>query len=85
MECAGRVYNAVYDLQGSQVLLHLEFVVKRSQCEISVQVKVTPLQRRTQVRFWIQFKIPTEYVKLMPRLPENAKIKIPQVGTYFTL
>ena len=45
----------------------------------------TPLQRRTQVRFWIQFKIPTEYDKLMPRLPENAKIKIPQVGTYFTL
>ena len=45
----------------------------------------TLLQRRTQVRFWIQFKIPTEYDKLMPRLPENAKIKIPQVGTYFTL
>ena len=35
----------------------------------------------TQVRFWIQFKIPTEYVRLMPRLPENVKIKIPQVGS----
>ena len=45
----------------------------------------TPLQYRTQVRFWIPLKISAEYDYMMPRLPENAKIKIPQVGTYFTL
>ena len=45
----------------------------------------TLLQYPTQVRFWIHLKIPTEYDYRMPRLPENEKIKIPQVGTHFTL
>ena len=45
----------------------------------------TPHQYPTQVRFGIPFKIPAEYDYMMPRLSENAKIKIPQVGTYFTL
>ena len=45
----------------------------------------TPLWNRTQVRFWIPVKIPTEYDYLIPRLPENAKIKILYVGSYFIL
>ena len=45
----------------------------------------TPIQYPTQVRFWIHLKISTEYHNRIPILSENAKIKIPQVGTYFTL
>ena len=45
----------------------------------------TPHQYQTQVRFWIPLEIPTDHDYMMPRLPENAKIKIPQVGSYFTL
>ena len=43
----------------------------------------TLLQKPTQVRFWIylKIKIPKEYDYRMPRLPENKKIKIPQVGS----
>ena len=40
----------------------------------------TPHQYPTQVRFGIPFKIPPEYDYMMPRPPENTKIKIPQVG-----
>ena len=42
----------------------------------------------TQGRFWIPVKIPAEwaeYVSLMPKLPENAKIKIIYGGTYFSI
>ena len=49
------------------------------------RVTHTPHQYQTQVRFWLQLKIPTDYDYMMPRLPENAKIKIPLVGTYSTL
>ena len=45
------------------------------------EVHGTLLQKPTQVRFWIHLKIPTEYDYRMPRLPENQKIKIPQVGS----
>ena len=48
-------------------------------------VAFTPHQYQTQVRFWIPLEIPTDHDYMMPRLPENGKIKIPQVGTYFTL
>ena len=41
----------------------------------------TPLQKRTQVRFWIPVQIPIDYDYMMPRLPENQKVKIPQVGS----
>ena len=44
-------------------------------------VIVTLLQKPTQVRFCIHLKILTEYNYRMPRLPENQKIKIPQVGS----
>ena len=36
----------------------------------------SPLQKGTQVEFYIPIKFPAEHVSLMPRLPENAKIKI---------
>ena len=36
----------------------------------------TLLQSGTQVWFWIPVKIPAEYDSVMPRPPENAKIKI---------
>ena len=45
----------------------------------------TLLWKGTQVWFEIPAEIPAEYDYMMPRLPENAKIKIPQVGSYFTL
>ena len=45
----------------------------------------TPLEKGTQVGFWLPIKIPEEYVSLMQRLPENAKNKIFHRGTYFTL
>ena len=41
----------------------------------------TPLQKRTQVRFWITLQIQIDYDNIMPRLPENKKIKVPQVGS----
>ena len=50
-----------------------------------MQFNLTPHQYQTQVRFWIPLEIPTDHDYMMPRLPENGKIKIPQVGTYFTL
>ena len=40
----------------------------------------TPLQYPTQVRVWILFKISLGCGRQMLGLPENAKIKIPQVG-----
>ena len=39
----------------------------------------------TQGRFLIPVKIPAEYVSLMPKLPENAKIKIIYGGTHFSI
>ena len=39
----------------------------------------------TQGQFLIPVKIPAEYVSLMPKLPENAKIKIIYGGTYFSI
>ena len=50
----------------------------------------TPLQLSThtacgngkQDGFWIPVKIPTEYVRLMPKLPGNAKIKKIYRGTF---
>ena len=41
----------------------------------------TPIKKRTQVRFWIPLQIPLDYDNMMPRLPENQKFKIPQVGS----
>ena len=58
------------------------FGVLASNFRFTFPISVSTLHHGcTQVRFWIQFKIPTEYVRLMPRLPENVKIKIPQVGS----
>ena len=41
----------------------------------------TPLEKGTQVGFWLPIKIPAEYVIMMPGLPENAKSKIFHGGT----
>ena len=49
------------------------------------QLRFTPLQNRTQVRFWFPIKIPAGYVSLMAGLPENSKNEILRGGTYFTL
>ena len=49
-------------------------------CEVMIGLR-TLLQKPTQARFWIHLKIATEYDYRMPRLPENQKIKVPQVGS----
>ena len=45
------------------------------------ELMLTPLRKRTQVRFWIPVQIQIDYDNMMPRVPENQKIKIPQVGS----
>ena len=52
-------------------------VMVRKAPQDSDSILHTPHQYQTQVRFWIPLKIPTDHDYMMPRLPENAKIKIP--------
>ena len=59
-------------------LIAFHFDFKNGSC---AQLPNTPLQKRIQVRFWIPVQIPIDYDYMMPRLPENQKIKIPQVGS----
>ena len=59
-------------LHGSGVTKHL-----RPEAAPVKDMTLTPHQYQTQVRFWIPLKIATYYDYMMPRLPENAKNKIP--------
>ena len=55
----------------------LQSLLVNSRASETVRVQGTPLEKRTQVWFGIPVQIPIDYDYMMPRLPENQKIKIP--------